>query len=35
MFKKIRFVSKKDTNQFLIGEKFRSAFNEDADLFFY
>ena len=32
--KKIRSVSKKDTNQFLIWEKFRSTSNEDADPFF-
>ena len=31
--RKIRFVSKKDTNQFLIGKKFRSASNEDANQF--
>ena len=32
--KKIRSISKKDTNQFLIWEKFRSASNEDVDPFF-
>ena len=31
--KKIRSVSKEDTNQFLIYEKFKFASNEDADLF--
>ena len=31
--KKIRFISKKDTNQFLIWEKFKSASKEDANPF--
>ena len=31
--KKIRYVSKKDTNQFLVWEKFKSASKEDADPF--
>ena len=31
--KKIRSVSKKNTNQFLIWEKFKSASKEDADPF--
>ena len=32
--KKIRSVSKEDTNQLLILKKFRSASNEDTDPFF-
>ena len=31
--KKIRSISKKNTNQFLIWEKFKSASKEDADPF--
>ena len=31
MCKKIKFVSKKDTNQFLIVEKFRSTSKEEVD----
>ena len=31
--KKIRFISKKDTNQFLIWEKFKSASKKDANPF--
>ena len=33
--KKIRFVSKEDTYQFLILKKFKSASNEDVDLFLF
>ena len=32
--KKIIVVSKEDTNQFLISEKFKSTSKKDADLFF-
>ena len=35
MWKKIRSVSKEDTNQFLIKKKFRSVSNEDVDLFLF
>ena len=33
--KKIRSVSKEDTNQFLISEKFRFASKEDIDHFLF
>ena len=33
--KKIRFVSKKDTDQFLFEEKFRFTSNEDANPFLF
>ena len=35
LFKKFRFTSKEDANQFLFWEKFKSASKEDADPFLF